>query len=331
VSDLLNKVESSIAQDIAGKAILFEIGANAGILDFIEEQQVITPDSISERCGINKAFIKDYLEVLKNLNLLNKQVKDVDSYQKTINYFTEKNKVGYISWGMVSCAPLISNTKEFISDFDNAISKYYRSGKHVAQSSKWMGENDFYPHAEEVIMNLNPKNIVDLGCGTCGLLIRLAKKIKDLKGIGVDISSHACEEARSILKDLKLHNRIDVVESPIQKLIENNNFFLNADVVHGGFVFHDLLCNEEATLDKLLSHIKASNKQLTLVVVDAIPFSENEYECSFSSAFSFIHKYYMGVNFLTESKWKTKLLQAGFLNVKTESLGISGGRIFIAK
>lgn len=322
---------STTAQDLAGKAILLEIGAEIGILHIIENSESISVDELTQQLPINKEFSSEYLAVLERLNLLTKSTKNgVAYYAKSNEYDKEINKIGYISWGMVSCAPLITHAKEFISDFQTAVQTHCRDGEHVARTSKWMGARDFYPHAERVILNLKPKKVVDLGSGTCGLLISLTRKIPALKSIGVDLSKHACDVAKKYIKELNLQNQITVVESPIQSLVDDNAFFVDADVIHAGFVFHDLLPDEEETLDNLLHHIHSTAPQATLVIVDAIPFLHNEDERGFSNAFSFLHKFFMGRKLLPEDEWIAKLKKAGFTKINIEKLGISGGRIFSA-
>lgn len=326
--------DSFLAQDLAGKAILFEIGAQAGILDCIEDNQEVSITELSQRLGIEKEFLAFYFSTLHNLGLVSEKKSpsiNESFYFKSPNYENEKNKIGYISWGMMSCAPLIENTKAFTKDFLSAVNTHHRSGEHVARTSKWMGFKDFYPHAMNAILKLNPKKVVDLGSGTCGLLINLSEKIKDFKGIGVDLSKEACKIAEAHIKELGLDDAIKVIVSPIQALIKNSDVFLNADIIHAGFVFHDLLPEEEETLDQLLACICKVAPKAALVISDAVPFSQNTHEQAFSSAFSFLHKFFMGRKLLSETEWETKLKKAGFTHVEITPLGISGGRLFVAK
>lgn len=328
-----NSIESQVAQDLAGKAILFEIGAQAGILEHLEYKNDISVKHLSKSLNISEDFIKTFFDIFENLGLIQKSQSNDNEFLYNIlpSYSEEKNKIGYISWGMVSCAPLLMNTNAFTRNFHDAVEKHTRCGEHVARTSKWMGEIDFYPHAENIIKQLNPKKVIDLGSGTCGLLIRLVQLLPGLQGVGVDISKDACNKAMTHLKELRLDNQIKVVLSPIQNLINDPEVFRNADVVHAGFVFHDLLPDEEETLDKLLSYINKAAPDATLVIVDAVPFSQNDTEISFSSAFTFLHKFFMGRKLLSELEWQNKLNKAGFQNVQIHKLGISGGRIFIAK
>lgn len=324
---------SFAAQDLVGKAIFFEIGARLGIIDYLENNDKTTIPVLLKELNIEKYFLETYLNVLESIGLLVKQNSgspDEIIYSKSSDYDKEKNKIGYVAWGMMSCGPLLENTEAFIKDFSNAVRKYPRCGKHVARTSKWMGFKDFYPHAEAAIIKLNPKKIIDLGSGTCGLLISLAKKLKGLVATGVDLSKEACEKAEAIIKQSNLEKQIEVVNSPIQELISNNQIFKNSDVIHAGFVFHDLLPDEEETLDEILMTINKIAPNASLVISDAIPFAQSKHERSFSSAFSFLHKFFMGRRLLSEEEWSEKLKKAGFNNVQIENLGISGGRLFIA-
>ncbi|HZI55474.1 MAG TPA: class I SAM-dependent methyltransferase, partial [Verrucomicrobiae bacterium] len=208
---------------------------------------------------------------------------------------------------------------------------YLRDGEHVARTSKWMGESDFYPHAENAIISARPKKIVDLGSGTCGLLMRCLRQLPEAHGVGIDLNKDACSKARSILKNEGMDKRISVIEAPIQSLIQNPEPLEGADIIHGGFVFHDLMPEEEATLDALFQTFHKWAPRGTVVIVDAVPYAHNPGEDAFSAALTFMHSHFMARQFPTEDGWKTKLFQAGYNSVEVGQLGISGGRIFTAR
>jgi cyclopropane fatty-acyl-phospholipid synthase-like methyltransferase len=194
-----------------------------------------------------------------------------------------------------------------------------------------MGEQDFYPPAENAIIASRPKKIVDLGSGTCGLLIRCLRKLPEARGIGVDLSHDACAKAGAIIRAAGMEQRISVVEASIQSLVDNPAPIEGADVIHGGFVFHDLMPDEETTMDALFKTFRRKAPSAALVIVDAIPNAQGPGEQGFSAAFTFLHYYFMGRRFLNEDEWKAKLLAAGYSSVHVGQLGISGGRIFTAR
>ena len=42
--------------------------------------------------------------------------------------------------------------------------------------------------------------VADLGCGSADVIINLCKSDKNLKGVGIDISNDALEEAKNVFK-----------------------------------------------------------------------------------------------------------------------------------
>ena len=321
------------AQTFAGKAVLLEIGANLGLLDPLLSQEEISITEMANNLGIQESLVSSYYSALTHAGLAKACTKisdQVTHYSASSDLQKSINDVGYILWGVMSCAPLISNARSFSQDLISSARTYVRDGEHVARTSKWMGERDFYPQAESVIISSQPRKIVDLGAGTCGLLIRCLRKLPNAQGIGIDVNGDACSKARVIIKEAELDDRLSVIEASIQSLIYNSSALEGADIIHAGFVFHDLMPDQEEMLDVLLKicHEKAPNGRL--VVVEAVPYAQAPGEHAFSAAFTFLHNHFMGRQLLTEDEWKTKLSMAGYI-VEVNHLGISGGRIFIGR
>jgi cyclopropane fatty-acyl-phospholipid synthase-like methyltransferase len=180
------------------------------------------------------------------------------------------------------------------------------------------------------ILSGQPRKIVDLGSGTCGLLIRCLRELPEAHGVGIDINRDACARARSIIMAAGMADRLSVVEAPIQSLIDNPAPIAGADVIHAGWVFHDLMPDEEQTLDALLKTFRQSARTGALVMVEGVPYARNPEEQSFSAAYTFLHTHFMGRKLLTENEWSAKLSAAGYQTVEISRLGISGGRIFKA-
>jgi SAM-dependent methyltransferase len=324
---------SSYAQTLAGKAILMEIGAKLGILDPLISQDSVSVSDIAASSGVKESFVSAYYSAISQAGMAMPYSENGDGnlrYKASQDLPESINEVGYILWGTVSCAPLISNVQSFSMDMLSSIKQYTRDGEHVARTSKWMGATDFYPHAINAIVSASPDKIVDLGSGTCGLLIRCLQQLPRASGVGIDINHAACSKARKIISDAGMEDRISVIEAPVQNLINNPTPIQDAGVIHGGFVFHDLLPNEEPTLDALLQTCRKYAPEGILIVVDAIPYASDNSERTFSAALTFLHTHFMGRRFLTENEWKNKLVAAGYRNVIVNQLGISGGRIFVA-
>jgi len=339
IKRIMNEVNSSRCsqsspQTLAGRAVLLEIGARSGLLDPLLSQKEVFVTEVADHSGVEESFVSGYYAALVHAGLaelLRKSSNGPSYYSSSPELHDSINEVSYMVWGLVSCAPLISNPVAFSKNLTSAAETYVRNGEHVARTSKWMGERDWYPHAEAAILSCSPKKIVDLGSGTCGLLIRCLRKLPNAYGVGIDVNKDACIKAQSIIKDAGLAKRLSVLEAPIENLVQNPAPLIGADVVHAGFVFHDLMPDEEQTLDALLSTIRENTPRGMLVVVDAVPYAQNPEERAFSAAFTFLHKHFMGLKFLTEEGWKEKLGAAGYGQIDVGRLGASGGRIFSAK
>ena len=310
---------------LAGSAILLEIGAEYGIIETLQNSPVLDAATVSRSSGIKEPVIAAYLDSLSKAGIIEELDKKPTATYRTSNHFDELiNEVGYLSWALRACAPLINNAKEFSENNEEAQLKYPRSGGLVARTSKWMGEKSFYPQPENAIVAMAPKKIVDLGSGSGGFLIRMLRKIPGSTGIGIDLSPSATEQAVHAASEAGMSDRLQFVTAPIQILVTDPSLIRDADIIHAGFVMHDLLPAEEETLDALLRACCANAIKGTLIIVDAIPVAQSNWEKPFAAAFNHLH------NHFSEKEWTEKLTRAGFSNVRIEILDHPGGRMLMA-
>lgn len=324
---------SGMAQALTGRAMLLEIGAKTGILDPLLSKEEISVAEVAKSSGVPEGFVSGYYTALAHAGLAKACTKSSNGthFSAAPDLHQSINDAGYLVWGLMSCAPLIAHAQAFSLDLSSSAEAHLRDGEHVARTSKWMGESDFYPHAENAILAARPGKIVDLGSGTCSLLMRCLQKLPEAKGVGIDINADACEKARIAIHNAEMDKRISVIRAPIQSLVQTPAPLQGADVIHAGFVFHDLMPDEETTLDALLLTFRKTAPRGMLIIVDAVPYAHGVGEDAFSAAFTFLHSHFMARQFLTEDGWKTKLSKAGYDTVAISRLGISGGRIFTAR
>ena len=328
-----NYTEAS-PQTLAGQAVLLELGAQLGLLDPLLSRREVSAIEAAKAAQIEEAFVSGYYDALASAGLAaasRENSNGAGRYCASPDLPDALNAVSYIVWALTSCAPLVSNARAFARDRQAAAEIYHRNGEHVARTSKWMGDSDWYPHAENEIISANPRKIVDLGSGSCRLLVRCLQKLPQARAVGIDLSTDACARATLAIKDAGLQERLTLIEKPIQSLLDDPTPLESSDVVHAGFVFHDLMPDEEKDLDAILKAIRENAPRGILVVIEAVPYAQNPEERAFSAAFTFIHKYFMGLKFLTEEGWKEKLKAAGYKHIAVSRLGASGGRIFTAK
>lgn len=316
---------------LAGSAILLEIGAEYGIIETLQNSPVLDAATVSRSSGIKEPVIAAYLDSLSKAGIIEELDKKPTATYRTGNHFDELiNEVGYLSWALRACAPLINNAKEFSENNEEAQLKYPRSGGLVARTSKWMGEKSFYPQPENAIVAMAPKKIVDLGSGSGGFLIRMLRKIPGSTGVGIDLSPSATEQAVHAASEAGMSDRLQFVTAPIQILVTDPSLIRDADIIHAGFVMHDLLPAEEETLDALLRACCANAIKGTLIIVDAIPVAQSNWEKPFAAAFNHLHNHFMSRKLLSEKEWTEKLTHAGFSNVRIEILDHPGGRMLMA-
>ena len=151
--------ERSPAQNIAGRAILLEIGAKLGLLDgFLGHREIAVAD-VAKSSGVQLPFVSGYYAALTHAGLAQSSREtsnEVTHYVPAPDLQKSINDVGYVLWSLMSCAPLINNAVAFARDMRSAADIYRRDGEHVARTSRWMGEQDFYPPAENAIIASKP-------------------------------------------------------------------------------------------------------------------------------------------------------------------------------
>jgi Methyltransferase domain len=316
------------AQNLAGKSIFLEMGARLGVIELLMQSEPFDAEQVVRISGAKRHFVDAYLAALCKLGLANQGPRP-DSYTGTDALPVTVNNCGYLLWALQSCAPLIEHPVQFANDLPGSIATYVRNGEHVARTSKWMGATDFYPHAEKEILKANPKKIIDFGSGTCGLLIRLLEQLPQATGIGIDLSAGACQKAREIIEGKGLSHRIQVIHAPVESLIDDPALLKDVDVIHAGFVFHDLNPTQSQVLPSLLTAIKTASPRAKLVIADAIPDDEPWENNAYSLAFTFLHTHFMDRKFPSADGWKRLLEQAGFMDVTLSKPGLSGSRLIV--
>ncbi|OEC36449.1 Methyltransferase domain-containing protein [Pseudomonas cuatrocienegasensis] len=316
------------AQNLAGKSIFLEMGARLGVVELLMQGEPFDAEHVVRISGAKKYFIDSYLTALCKLGLAT-EGPHPGHYTGTAELSVAVNNCGYLLWALQSCAPLIEHPVQFANDLPGSIDTYVRNGEHVARTSKWMGATDFYPHAEKEILKANPKKIIDFGSGTCGLLIRLLEQLPHATAIGIDLSASACEKAWEIIKGKGLIQRIQVIHAPVESLTTDPSLLKDVDVIHAGFVFHDLNPTQSQVLPSLLAAIKAASPQAKLVIADAIPDDAPWENNAYSLAFTFLHTHFMDRKFPTEDGWRALLEKAGFSDVTISKPGLSGSRLIV--
>ena len=195
-----------------------------------------------------------------------------------------------------------------------------------------MGSFAFYPLALATIVDAKPQHAVDLGAGTARLLIEVLQATPGSRATALDIDAGACREARVAADVAGVGDRLTVLVRPIQSIADDPSPLAGADVIHAGFVFHDLMPEEESVADAVLRNChRALCLGGIMAITDAVPYVLDERERRFSALVTYYHKQFMRRRLLTEDEWLAKLAGAGFEKVEAVKHRFPGGRLFIAR
>jgi len=329
--DLLREIEqSAAAPDIAAAAALLEIGDRLGVLEEISAGGEFTAGGLAAIGELPEAGVARYLQAMESAGIVERV--DGDVFQAVPDFAVIRHQAGYVSWTMNANRPFIEHAREFLLDPEHARAAYVRDGRQVAVSSQWMGSLAFYPAAFEAITSVRPARVADLGSGTCRLLIELLDILPDATGLGLDLAPGACEAAREAAGNAGMSDRITVLERSIQSLATDPEPLRGADVIHAGFVFHDMMPDEEHVADAVLANCREALRPGGLMAItEAVPYLPNERERRFSSIVTYYHREFMTRKLLSVPEWEQKLAGAGFRRVETVELGFPTGRLFLAR
>ncbi|MBV8933011.1 MAG: class I SAM-dependent methyltransferase, partial [Kutzneria sp.] len=248
------------------------------------------------------------------------------------DFATIRHQAGFVSWTMNANRPFIENARAFLTDPSRGTGIDMRDGREVAVSSEWMGSVAFYPAALSTILRSKPEIVVDLGAGTCRLLIEILRRLPQSRAVGLDLDGPSCEAARQAAEAAVLADRLQVIHRSIQSIADDPSPLEGADVIHGGFVFHDMMPEEEQTADRVLANCREALRDGGIMAItEAVPYLRNERERRFSAAVTYYHRQFMKRRLLSEDEWKRKLRSAGFTRVESIELPFPTGRLFVAE
>jgi SAM-dependent methyltransferase len=329
--DLAIEIEhSGPAPDLAAAAAFLEMGDRLGVLDVIAPGRTFNVAIVAAHADLPADATARYLEALECAGLIEPAQ---DGWFRTVRDFDViVHRAGYVSWTMNANRPFIEHAREFFLDPEAACKRHLRDGREVAVSSQWMGSLAFYPAALSRILAAQPASFADLGSGTGRMLIDVLRRSPRCRGVGLDLDGQACRAARHAAERAGVGDRLTVLERSIQSIADDPAPLAGVDVVHAGFVFHDMLPEEEGIADRVLASCRdALRPGGTMAITDAVPYVRNERERRFSAMVSYYHGEFMRRRLLTESEWTAKFHAAGFSDVEVVTTGFPTGRLFIGR
>ncbi|MGC5289625.1 class I SAM-dependent methyltransferase [Micromonospora sp. DT231] len=320
---------SDIAADLAANATLLEIAENLGLSPLLDRGTPFTLAEATTATGVPEARALLFLRAMSAAGLLERDA-ETGPFTPCAELADRRYEAGYLSWSLSANRPYIDHAERFLREPDAAGRQHQRDGRRVAVSSRWIGSRGFYPGVLSEIISRKPRHIVDLGSGAGALLIRLLTELPTSTGVALDLSPGACEEAERAGRHAQVDDRLTVVNRSVETLVDDPAPLDGADIIHAGFVMHDVAQHPEVFAGVL----RACREHLAdggcLVVTDAVPYVDTPGERAFSALFSYLHESSMGVRLPTEDRWRELFRQAGFSEVASTALGMPGSRLFVA-
>lgn len=328
-----NDYPRETAADLAANAAFILMADELGVSPLLDKGEPFTRDALVEAAQNNAEGVGEFLRALIAAGLVEPVAGDGpeagDRFVPSADYAERRYEAGYLTWALNASRPHIENVAEFIADYPSAAAKHQRDGRRVAVSSRWMGSFGAAPVAFAEITGRRPARLVDLGAGSGGLLIELLRRLPDSTAVAVDINAAACDEASRNARRAGMADRLAVVNRSVQSLVEDPSPISGVDLIHAGFVMHDILADTEsaeAVLRTLRSSLADGG---ALVVMDAVPYATEPRERAFSALFTYLHTMAMDVMLPTQEQWYAAFEKAGFTSITHTPLRWPAGRMFV--
>lgn len=316
------------AADLAGVAALLQIGAELGVDQLLDSGATFSAADLAKLTDLPLDGVTDYLAALLAAGLV-VGTEIPNRYQAAEDYPDQRYAAGYVSWSMTANGPFLGNAREFLTDPDAARRAHHRDGRRVALSSRWIGERAFYPAIIDRVVSSGARRVTDLGAGAGGLLIKLLRQDPARTGVALDISGRACDAAREAAVAAGVQDRLQVVERPVESLVDDPGPVDGADAILACFVMHDVMADESVARSVLSTCRAALAPGGFLAVADAVSYAPGP-ERRFSALFTYLHATFMRVHLPTERQWLDTFESAGFSRTECVPLDVPGGRLFVA-
>lgn len=323
--DLIDDRES--AADLAAYAAFFEMVEALGFSGLLDGGRPFTLDEVTTQARLTETAAAAILDALLAAGLL-EPGSQPRQFVPVADMAGRRYRAGYVSWSLTANRPYLDHAAEILREPATA-ANYSRDGRKVAVSSRWIGSYGFYPGVLDEILSRKPQRIVDLGAGAGALLISLLTELPDSTGVALDVSAGACAEATAAAERAGVGDRLEVVHRPIESLVDDATPVRDADIVHAGFVLHDIVARPAVAEGVLRACRESLAPDGSVIITDAVPYA-NGSERAFSALFTYLHASSMNVELPSEEQWRALFRRAGFAEMTATPLGMPGSRMLVA-
>jgi phenylpyruvate C(3)-methyltransferase len=150
---------------------------------------------------------------------------------------------GYFLWLVRGYGDVLRRTAELCQVSAGSAARRIRDGGWIASAGKDYGEHFVNPALSAVLSGTSFTNAADLGCGSAGRLIEMARQNPGGRFLGVEVNPGAVDVARNAVQQAGLADRIQIVNADIAELEPGR--FPGIDLMLSFFLAHDLWPEED--------------------------------------------------------------------------------------
>ena len=316
------------------KPSVFEImqaHTTCAILSSLEEIGVATKLAADGICpadlGSNEFLANAALPYLSQRSIVQKngELYHLTSYGRELY-----DKRGYLTWlsggygeALHNFGELLTGQKEFGKDIE-------RNVRWVAVGTALASQRDIRPHVEKILGEIDFTCVSDIGCGNAHLLIDVTREA-NCDGVGIDISSDACHEARQEVEKAGFADRIEIVQADgrdPQTLPDLEK----VDLVMTFFFLHEVL---EEGYETLVSYLTALNAKLPagayfLTAEIAPPETDPAANEQLTPEYS-LTQALMKQTLMDETGWEKAFMESGFERPRVVYPDMPEARLYLAR
>ena len=266
----------SIRNGYSRSFILFAL-TELGVFETLRDRAPLTVEEIAKKHKINAHLLDGILNFLYHADKILVKKDNKFSLSKNgawlFHSMTQAMALGAI--GAYSCllyelVPSLREEKKYGKDF-------VRRGDLIAKASFLTGQAN-YPWVVQTLKDLGVSVVADLGCGSANILINFCEMNKDLRGIGIDISSEAIQEATQRVAKAGLSQRIKLVQGDLTQPETYYSQVGDAEAFNGIMVLHEFLRDGEDYVVNILKDMKKHFPGRYLFIGEFDRLSDEEFQ-----------------------------------------------------
>lgn len=230
-------------------AHLISVGVQTGVLEALNEaKDGITVTNLAAKLGLHEPYLKVWCQTAYFLEILDCDNQGRFKYQPFMdellgdmsslrNVATRFASLIYTSGERLKISPEYYKTGEVITGYSAERAKFASEGTKNLHKNIDVVFSGVRKQVKIKKLLREGINFLDIGCGSGGLIIRLAQKYTNSKFVGIDPVPHTIEAAQKRISQLGLENQVSFKCVGGEELTYNDEFEIACLLL----TFHEIL------------------------------------------------------------------------------------------